>query len=146
MRGRPRSVYITMHIPTTRPLAHLRRLTSDRRILMPRWAICTFIASELFLKAFLRAHGHSVRELERTFGHNIQRMRERAVELGFELMDEDLEVLSFMEQTPVVIDSRYIRTGYFERPTNEALERTAISLRETTGELIRRTTGVNVRD
>lgn len=88
-----------------------------------------FHAIELFLKAYLRAHGHSVANLEKTFRHNIKRMRERATELGFDFQDEDMIVLEIMEQTPAVINSRYISTGFFYRPTNEALERTVTSLR-----------------
>ena len=105
-----------------------------------------FHAIELFLKAFLRAHGHTVEELEKKFRHDIVRMRTRATELGFDrFMDEDSVVLSYMEKTSVVLKSRYIETGYFERPTNEALERTATSLRNTVCGEVRRITGVKVR-
>lgn len=105
-----------------------------------------FHAIELFLKAFLRAHGHTVEELEKKFRHDIGRMRDRATELGFDLfMDEDRVVLAYMEETNVVLKSRYIETGYLERPTNEALERTATSLRDTICAAVRRITGVNVR-
>lgn len=91
-----------------------------------------FHAIELFLKAYLRAHNHTVQELERRFRHDIERMRERAIELGFDFQDEDLVVLGYMGKTPVVMNSRYISTGFFSRPTNEALERTATGLRFTT--------------
>ena len=103
-----------------------------------------FHAIELFLKAYLRANGHTVADLERRFGHNIERMRKRACELGFDFQDEDLEVLSYMEQTPIVMNSRYISTGYFQRPANEALERTATSLRFTTHESVSRISGIRL--
>ena len=103
-----------------------------------------FHAIELFLKAFLRAHGHTVDDLERKFRHDIKRMRKRATALGFDFMDEDLVVLSYMEQTPIVINSRYIRTGYFQRPTNEALERTATSLRTTTHASVSQISGIRL--
>lgn len=105
-----------------------------------------FHAIELFLKAFLRAHGHTVEELERKFRHDIGKMRDRATDLSLHFfMDEDRVVLAYMVKTKVVLKSRYIETGYFERPTNEALERTAKSLRNTVCAAVRELTGVNVR-
>ena len=89
-------------------------------------------AIELFLKAYLRTHGHTVDDLERRFRHDIKKMRKRVIELGFDFQDEDLVVLAYMEQTPVVINSRYISKGLCSRPSTEALERTATSLRFTT--------------
>lgn len=103
-----------------------------------------FHAIELFLKAFLRAHGHTVDDLERKFRHDIKRMRKRSAELGFDFQDEDLVVLAYMEQTPVVINSRYISIGYFQRPTNEALERTATSLRFTTHAAVSQISGIRL--
>lgn len=104
-----------------------------------------FHAIELFLKAYLRAYGHTVREMEKEFRHDIKRIRERASVLDFQFMDEDLVVLGYMESTDVVMKSRYIRTGYLESPTVEALERTASSLRETTCIAVREKSGVMVR-
>lgn len=104
-----------------------------------------FHAIELFLKAYLRAYGHSVRALEKEFRHDIKRIRERASVLNFQFMDEDLIVLGYMERTDVVMKSRYIRTGCFESPTVESLERTASSLRETTCITVREKSGVIVR-
>ena len=90
-----------------------------------------FHAIELFLKSFLRLHGHTTEELSsRKFGHDYGRMRDRAVELGLDLMDEDCVVLDHLEHTDVVIRARYLKTGYYEEPTLKALERTAKSLRE----------------
>ena len=103
-----------------------------------------FHAIELFLKAYLRIHGHSVREIKGTFGHSIERMRKRAKHLGFDFMDEDSDVLTLMEDSDIVIGSRYIRTGYKDVPTIEALERTAKSFRETTHDAAR-SAGLMVR-
>lgn len=103
-----------------------------------------FHAIELFLKAYLRAHSHTVDDLERRFRHDIKRMRKRAAELGFDFEDEDLVVLAYMEKTPVVINSRYISTGAFSRPTNEALERTATSLRFTTHAAVSQISGIRL--
>ena len=104
-----------------------------------------FHAIELFLKTYLRLHAHTVEDLEKKFRHDIKRMRKRVTALGFDLMDEDLEVFAYMEQTDIVMKSRYIRTGAFRTPTTEALERTATSLRETTCAAVRQITGVRVR-
>jgi hypothetical protein len=91
-------------------------------------------AVELFLKAFLRLHGHSARELaSRKFGHNFNALGERAEALGLFLMDEDHEVLHLMGTTDAVIRSRYIKTGSFRRPTHGALDRTCKSLWESVG-------------
>jgi hypothetical protein len=103
-----------------------------------------FHCIELFLKAYLRLHGHTVKQLESAFGHKIKRMKERASERGFDFMEEDLQVLAYMEKTDVVINSRYITTGAFERPSNEALDRTAASLRETVSSAIEQVAGIKV--
>ncbi len=41
-----------------------------------------FHSIELFLKAFLGAHGHTIEELEKKCRHHIGRMRDRATEVG----------------------------------------------------------------
>lgn len=99
---------------------------------------------ELFLKAYLRLNGHTVEELETKFRHHIAKMRKRCAALGMAFMDEDLEVLDHLENTDLVIRSRYIATGPFRMPTFEAIERTAASLRQMTAEAIRKS-GTNVR-
>ena len=54
-------------------------------------------AIELYLKAFLRLHGHSAKELRgKKFGHNTCCLSERAVARGLRFDDEDLQVLSLM--------------------------------------------------
>jgi hypothetical protein len=94
-------------------------------------------AIELYLKAFLRLHGHEPRELgSKSFGHSFGRMQRRAVDLGLFLADEDIEVLSVMENTDAVIRSRYIKIGAFTRPTHGALDRTCKSLRQSIGEAL----------
>jgi len=95
-------------------------------------AFLYFHAIELFLKSFLRLHGHSVEELRKRFSHGYGAMRKRASALGFDFMNEDLVVLRYMERADAVIRARYLKTGLYEEPTPDALERTAKSLRETT--------------
>lgn len=96
-------------------------------------------AIELFLKSFLSLNGHNVQELaSRKYGHRTCCLRERAVELGLIFQDEDNEVLSLMATTDAVIRSRYMQTGFFTWPSNEALERTCKSLRRSVGEALRK--------
>jgi len=102
-------------------------------------------AIELYLKSFLRMHGHSVKELRSfKFGHSTSRLKKRAEQLGLLFADEDVEVLSLMATTDAVIRSRYIQTGAYRWPTIEALERTCKSLHESTGQALKNT-GIVVR-
>lgn len=96
-------------------------------------------AIELYLKAFLRMHGHSAKQLSgRKFGHNTCCLSERAAVLGLHFDDEDLQVFSLMACTDAVIRSRYIQTGYFRWPAPEALDRTCKSLRQSVGQALKK--------
>lgn len=102
-------------------------------------------AVELYLKSFLRFHGHSAKELRGVkYGHRIGPISKRASILGLFFMDEDVEVFSLMAATDAVIRSRYIQTGYFHVPAPEALDRTCKSLRESVGDELKRS-GLPVR-
>jgi hypothetical protein len=91
-------------------------------------------AIELYLKAFLRCHRHTAKELRgRKFGHRTCCLSERAGELGLHFDDEEREVLSLMATTDAIIRSRYIQTGFFQWPSPEALDRTCTSLRQSVG-------------
>lgn len=95
-------------------------------------------AVELLLKAYLRHHGMTPKVMaSRPFSHNVGALARRAEELGLWLMDEDRDVVSYMEQSDAVIRSRYIKTGAFQRPTHGALDRTCKSLHETVGQVLR---------
>ncbi len=93
-------------------------------------------AIEIYLKAYLRAQKHSVKELRSQFGHNVVKLREQAQRLGLHFDDEDIEVLTLMGETDAVIRSRFLRTGSFQRPTNEVLNRTCRSVRKSVGEAL----------
>jgi HEPN domain-containing protein len=96
-------------------------------------------AIELFLKAFLRHHGHTPKELRsKKFGHSTAALERRASQLGLFFEDEDKEILSQMASTDAVIRSRYIRTGYFEWPDPKGLDRTCKSLRQSVGEALKK--------
>jgi hypothetical protein len=99
-------------------------------------------AVELFLKAFLRAHGASVKELRNKYGHNIFRLAEAAEKAGLHFDDEDREVTTLMDQMGTTL--RYIRKGGFSRPTLEALDRTCKSFHESVADLLK-SQGQNVR-
>lgn len=102
-------------------------------------------AIELYLKAFLRMHGHTAEELaSRAFGHSTSRLKTRADQLGLFFEDEDVEVLSLMASTDAVIRSRYIQTGAFTFPSPEALDRTCKSLRRSVGKALKERC-INVR-
>lgn len=91
-------------------------------------------AIELYLKAFLRGHGHTAAQLRsKKFGHRICCLSERAGELGLQYMDEDKEVFSMMSTTDAIIRSRYILTGFHTWPSPEALDRTCRSLHQRVG-------------
>jgi hypothetical protein len=53
-------------------------------------------------------------------------------------------VLQWMADTDAVIEARYIHTGYFQRPSIEALDRTCVSLRDSVGRDLR-AKSINVR-
>lgn len=91
-------------------------------------------AIELYLKAYLHAQEYSVRKLRTEFGHNASKLRDAAKCHGLHFDDEDVEVLTLMTDTDVVIGSRFLQTGSFTRPTNEALNRTCNSLHQSVGE------------
>ena len=105
----------------------------------PNAPICFlyYHAIELFLKAYLRAEGRSVRDLRTQYGHNAVKLRDEAKRHGLLFDDEDVAVMSYMSETDVVIETRFLRTGYFERPAEEALNRTCKSLHESVGEAMR---------
>jgi hypothetical protein len=89
---------------------------------------------ELYLKAFLRLHGHSAKELaSQKFGHKTCCLAERAKELGLAFDDEVEGIFSMMATTDAVIRSRYIQAGFYRWPTHETLDRTLKSLRTAVG-------------
>jgi hypothetical protein len=86
-------------------------------------------AIELYLKAFLRAHGIHPHELRTKYGHGARKLSLKAEALGLSLDDEDRDVLDMMAGADTVIRSRYLLTGFFRWPDLGALDRTCKSLR-----------------
>ena len=98
---------------------------------------CWFLychAVELFLKAFLRAHGISARDLRQEYGHSIRRLARRGQEkrpatrsrtAGGDPADGHFGTTL-----------RYISTGPFTRPRLDALARTCDRFYEATAQLL----------
>ena len=97
----------------------------------PVWFLY-FHAIELYLKSYLRAHGLSVAELRKKFGHRICCLSDEAKRRGLTFDDEDIEVISLMVCMDLT-DVRYIKTGAFQRPSHEALDRTCNSFHASVG-------------
>ncbi|MEO4043436.1 HEPN domain-containing protein [Hoeflea sp. CAU 1731] len=95
-------------------------------------------AVELYLKACLHGNGISIPELRKNFGHSALKLAVEAQRYGIQFDEEDMEVFSYMTDTDAVIDSRYLRTGYFNRPTHEALDRTCQSIRQLIGTALKK--------
>ncbi|WP_171175798.1 hypothetical protein [Ruegeria sp. HKCCA4633] len=94
-----------------------------------------FHAIELFLKAYLRSKGLSVADIKNV-GHKMERLAEKATELGLELTDQDQEVIALIG--PNYLPARYIVVGAFTRARPEALWGTCSCLFDSIGEELRR--------
>lgn len=93
-----------------------------------------FHAIELYLKAFLRAHGLSVAGIKKV-GHKLTALRNKAQELGLSVVDEngviDLAEMSMMER-------RYIVTGAKQRHEHATVFEVCRHLHHDVGEELRR--------
>jgi HEPN domain-containing protein len=100
----------------------------------PRFLYCH--ALELYLKALLRQK-HSIVTV-RKLGHRIKLLMREAETLGLVVGDDDRAVLTLINDTDAMIDSRYIRTGTKRLATLDALSRTSKSIRDAIGTVLRR--------
>jgi hypothetical protein len=89
-------------------------------------------AIELYLKAFLLSQKQPPKLLK-TIGHRVDKAGEEAIKLGLILSDEEKEVIALIGDGETAINSRYIVTGAFTRPAEDALSRTCVSLDEAVG-------------
>jgi hypothetical protein len=87
-------------------------------------------AVELYLKAYLRIHGHSLDELEGKFQRDFRRIRKRCESLGLEFADRDAATIEYFVQTPLSIRAKYSTTSYYSAPVPEALNGLCRTLRE----------------
>jgi hypothetical protein len=90
-----------------------------------------YSALEVYLKAFLRFHGLSTKELARPdLGHRYCCLLERAGKYGLKLDDEDHAVLWFLSYSDERERVRYTETGTVHWTDLDALDRTCVSIRE----------------
>jgi hypothetical protein len=86
-------------------------------------------AIELYLKAFLRGRGRSIKDL-RKWGHNVATLAATAQADGLGLEAPSVETLSHISDADVAIEARYIVTGFKTIPTVDALAHVAEELDE----------------
>lgn len=89
-------------------------------------------AIELYLKAYLRVHGHTVAQLRSKFGHDAALLSKRAIELGASFKPKERALFVLMAKADAAMSARYSTSGY-RLPKFGALERTCKSLREVVG-------------
>lgn len=91
---------------------------------------------ELTLKAFLRAYGVGVHDLQRTYGHGLVRLlhasRDKGLAESGSVSERHDAVLSLMDTYSKNHEFRYIKTGFKTLPTLDALRETASQLLKAT--------------
>jgi HEPN domain-containing protein len=98
---------------------------------------------ELYLKAFLRAQGHTLARLQ-DIGHGYDTLHRLSADCGLPFRDEDTDVLNVLARPGAWSATRYLEVGYNIRPTLSALSRTCKSLDRSVGDaLIAR--GIRIR-
>jgi hypothetical protein len=90
-------------------------------------------AIELYLKAYLRSVGVTVDGLKQ-YLHGVKKLGEAVQKRGLTLIDEDKEALALLSEYDNIIRSRYITTGAYTRPTDEALSAICERLDASVGE------------
>jgi len=80
-------------------------------------------AVELYLKAFLRLRGVSIDEVKNSFGHDFKKLVDEASSHGLSLVKEAVDIAAVLTEKESIRRSRYIETGYYERPGLEHLPR-----------------------
>ena len=83
-------------------------------------------AIELYLKAFLRAHGLGARELK-SLRHDIPKLAQMACQRGAILDTDHARVIELLT-TENVFGARYITVGAYHRPTSIGLKMAAAQL------------------
>jgi len=96
---------------------------------------------ELYLKAFLRAHGHSIDELEGKFRQDFRRMRKRCISLGLVMTAPQGAVLEYFVRTPASVRMKFFSTQYYSAPAIDELDDLCQTLRSHISALLRPGTG-----
>lgn len=109
-------------------------------------------SAELHLKAFLRAAGMTVEELQAK-GHSFTKLIQSARERGLGLDRSCEEVLVYGQRTGDVIESRYLKTGFRRWFATDALGLCAATVRQAVrlspkrvGHIVLRGEGADVTD
>ena len=100
-------------------------------------------ALELYLKAQLRQK-HNLTTVRDKFGHQIKLLMREAETLGLVVGENDRTVLTLIDDTDAMIDSRYIRTGTKQLATLDSLRHTCNNIRRGVRSILRNN-GVMVR-
>jgi HEPN domain-containing protein len=85
-------------------------------------------AIELYLKAFLRLRGVGIDAVKNSFGHDFKKLVDEASSRGLSLVEEDMDIAAILTEKESIRRSRYIETGYYQRPGLAALSRTCRGL------------------
>ena len=101
-------------------------------------------AIELYLKAYLRAHGHTPGQLAGQYGHDTRKLADRADQLGLRLNVRDKLSLRYLRDTNVMMNARYLEIGFVRQLPPDRLDQICRGLRhrvsralKTKGEIVR---------
>ena len=94
-------------------------------------------AIELYLKAFLRLRGVGIEEVRTTFGHDFKKLVDEASTRGLSLGKEEIDIAAVLTEKESIRRSRYIETGYYQRPGLAALSRTSQGLDQSVSAALR---------
>lgn len=95
-----------------------------------------FHAIEIYLKAVLRSSGASVLQVK-TMGHNIQKLIYMTKRSGFALPADAEQGLVFFADQTAIVETRYLKPGYSNRPTLEGLRDLTDMVREEARRVLR---------
>ena len=95
-------------------------------------------AIELYLKAFLRALGHTPVQLaSRQFGHDYRKLADRAEELGLRLKVRDKLALRYLKDTDAMANARYLEIGFVSQLPHDRLDQICRGLRQRVGKALK---------
>jgi HEPN domain-containing protein len=101
-------------------------------------------AIELYLKAFLRLRGIGTEEVKSSFGHDFKKLVDEASSRGLALGNEENDIAAILTEQESIRRSRYIETGYYQRPGLAALSRTCQGLDQSVSAALK-DAGMNIR-
>ena len=94
-------------------------------------------AIELYLKAFLRLRGVGIDEVKNSFGPDFKKLVDEASSRGLSLAKEEIDIAAILTEKESIRRSRYIETGYHQRPGLAALSRTCQGLEHSVSAALR---------